>query len=172
VNSLAPILITATGGRKPDEGVLAALPDGTLVWSDDRALGGPPYQVGRIAPEAVERALRSVAAEGWFVGQRYFGPDARRTHIVMNLASDRIVDAESWHEIAERDPEVVATATGIEPLNGRDRAAVLAAQPEAYRAFRARWERVKDAAWRLCPKVGRPARPTDLESLPWDSVRR
>ena len=170
--SAPAIAITVAGGRQEDQGVLAAWPDGTLVWSLDRVLGGPPYQVTRVASDAVERAVQSMAADGRFVSQRYHGPDARRTHMTVDLGPDRIVDAASWHEIAERDPGLVATATGIEPLDGRDRAAVLAAQPEAYRAFRARWDAVKNAAWRLVPEAGRPAGPSDLEGLPWSTPGR
>jgi len=135
-------------------------------------LGGPPYRLARLAPEDVVQAIQAVATGGRFVGQRYYGPDARRMEMIMEAGSERIVDVASWHEIVERDPGLVATAAGIEPLDGRDRAAVLAAQPAAYRAFRARWDAVKLLALQLCPDEGRVASVVESEALPWEGPKR
>jgi hypothetical protein len=170
VSAVQPaILVTLTGGGRPEHGRFAAWPDGTLVWAENRLLGGSPYKVGHVAPEAVEQVVRGVAVGGKFYDQRRFAPDARHTNLRMNLGVERIVDVASGHEIAEHDPGLVATATGIEPLDGRSRAAVLAVQPAEYQAFRDRWNAVNDAVWGLCPAAGEPATRATLARLSWGS---
>jgi hypothetical protein len=167
INLRPAILITVTGGHRSDWGLFVAWPDGRLVWSEDRVSGGPPYRAARVTPEAVERTIGSIAAAGTLLDQHHFAPDARHTHVIVIADDHRIIDVASGHQIAEQEPGLVATATGIEPLNGFSRAAVLAAQPAAYRNFRARWDAVIGAIWRLCPAAGEQATPPDLEHLPW-----
>jgi hypothetical protein len=164
------LLITVTGGRKPDTGVLAAWPDGRLIWSAQGRLGGPPYRTARVARRRVTDAIRSIAAGGKLVGVRYLGPDMRHMRIRVGSPDDPVIDAASAHEVAERNPALVAIATGIEPLADRSREDVLAAQPGAYRAFRARWSDVLDAVLKLCPSVAEAASPADVEELSWDTM--
>jgi hypothetical protein len=161
------VLVTVTGGREPDQGVLAAWPDGTVVWSDDPVHGGPPYRVARIDPRTVADTIDEWGREGRWIGERRFGPDARWTHITAQAGSNRVIDVGSWHEVYESDPALVVTGTGIEPLNERSRAEVLAQQPPEYSDFRRRWELVRGRALSLIPASGEFARPDDLARTPW-----
>jgi len=161
------ILITVTGNREADRGVLVAWGDGVLVWSDNRLHGGPPYRVARVDPADIARTAAEMARAGRWVDEWRFGPDARWTRMTVHVGTERIIDVGSWHDIIEAVPGLVATATGIETLDGRSPAELLARQPPDYRAFRSSWDVVKDAASRLIPASGRPAEPADAAHMPW-----
>jgi hypothetical protein len=161
------VLVTVTGGRDSDQGILAAWADGVIVWSDNLVRGGAPYHVARIEPRAVAHVIDELARQGRWVGERRFGPDSRWTHIVVAAGSNVVIDVGSWHELYESNPALVATSTGIEPLAGRAHAEVLARQPADYRAFRHRWEQVRARLLALIPASGEPASPGDTERIPW-----
>lgn len=161
------ILITTTGGRHADRGVFAAWPDGVIAWSDDVVNGGGPYQIARVDAAAVSRGVQEIAHGGEWLAERRFGPDARWTHLLVDLGGQAVVDVGSWHELAELNPNLVVTAAGIEPLAGRSRTAVLAAQPSSYREFRERWARVKTRALSLIQEAQRPAAPQDRARIAW-----
>jgi hypothetical protein len=161
------VLVAVTGGPRSDAGVLACWQDGRLIWSKRDRSGGPPYRQARIAPAAISESVRSIAADGKLVGVQYYGPGVRHMHVRIGPPGDPVVDAASAHELVERNTALVATATGIEPLAGRLRADVFAAQPEAYRAFRTRWEKVLCAALALRPTSGQPALVEDVATLSW-----
>jgi hypothetical protein len=163
----AAFLIAVTGGREADRGILAAWPDGVVVWSDDRVRGGPPYRLARIEPPEIARTAAHASQGGRWVGERRVGPDARWTHMTVHVGPESVIDIGSWHEIHELEPNLVVTATGIEPLGDRSRARVLARQPADYRAFRSRWDAVKAAALALIPTAGRPVEAADAPRMPW-----
>jgi hypothetical protein len=64
----------------------------------------------------------------------------------------------SWHELAETNPEIVTTVSGLEHLKGRRRAEILAGQPTEYRRFRKNWSFLRRTFSELIPKEGREAR--------------
>ena len=170
VNSTDPgpsILITTTGGRTRDRGIFVAWPDGVIAWSDDVVSGGAPYRMGQVEASALSECLRELALDGRWLGERRLGPDARWTHLVVNESAGALIDVGSWHELAERNPNLVATATGLEPLDGRSRDAVLAAQRSSYVEFRQRWVKVKRRALALVQAAAELPGQKDRARMPW-----
>jgi hypothetical protein len=125
--------------------LLQAWPDGRIAWSGDTIRGGSPLQTETIDPEAVAATIRAIRGllrgEPWTTEVRA-GPDADVTTVRVWDGATLLVDVSSWHERFEADPRLVVTASGVEPLNGRSREAVLAQQPAEYRLFRERWDEV------------------------------
>jgi hypothetical protein len=116
--------------------------DGDIEWSEDQVNGGPPMHHARVDADEVKRVVSEVrdAVGGEWIGETFTGPDSRSTSIVVHDGSKEIVNAESWHELFESDPRVVATSTGVQPLGDRSRDAVLKDDKDDYREFRRRWE--------------------------------
>jgi hypothetical protein len=131
--------------------------DGRIAWSDDIVRGGLPLRTASIEPAAVIGAIEairnSVLLGGRWIGEVRTGPDADLTTVQVRDGETLIVDVGSWHEGFEADPRLVVTATGVEPLTGRSREAVLAQQPANYRLFRRRWDEVLSRLRGLIPKV-------------------
>jgi hypothetical protein len=73
-----------------------------------------------------------------------FGPDAGFVEIIIHSAGQTWT-LRSWHPMFEQNRDLVVAANGVEPLNGRSRAEVLAAQPEDYRNFRALFDEIQGA---------------------------
>jgi hypothetical protein len=164
-------LIQVGGGRGDQWGILAVWRDGFLVWSADPIRGGPPYRVGQQPPEVIEEAWEQVlklAEIGTLPARQFFfGPGARWLGIVIFERRQPIVQLGSWHELFEASPDLVVTQTGIEPLSGRDREAVLAAQSPDYLAFRRRWQRMKERLLALVSVHGVPYDAQIHRTLPW-----
>jgi hypothetical protein len=68
--------------------------------------------------------------------------------------------------VYEANSDLVATSAGLELLDGRDRAAVLAAEPESYRRYRRIWGELRHRLTRLLPRDGEAARPLKFK-LRW-----
>jgi hypothetical protein len=66
----------------------------------------------------------------------HYGPDSSFTQIELVRGSARIVVG-SWHTVEETSPELFASHSGLRVLGDRTREEALAAEPEAYRRFRA-----------------------------------
>ena len=137
--------------------VLQVWLDGRIAWSADMVRGGLPLHTATIDPAAVTdtiEAIRNSALLGriW-TGEIRTGPDAETTTVRVRDGEALIVDVGSWHEGFELDPRLVVTATGVEPLNGRSREAVLAQQPADYRLFRQRWDDVLSRLRGLVPRA-------------------
>jgi hypothetical protein len=165
--SQAVLLITVTGSREADRGVFAVWNDGMIVWSEDQIRGGPPYYMAHVDPAGVARTIDEISRGGRWIGEWRFGPDARWTHIQVRAGDELVADVGSWHEIAEASRGVVATATGNEALDNRQPADVLASQPADYRAFRARWDSVRNDMQKLIPASGTPPGLADAMHIPW-----
>jgi hypothetical protein len=152
--------IVVTGGRRPEALVLAAWPNGRVLWSEDAIRGGPPYRERLARPQEIDQALADVLE---MAGRRPFeevhtGPDAGYTTITVWQGGEPALHLGSWHELFEADGGLIVTAGGVEPLFGRDRLEVLAAQPADYRSFRALWEAVKARLTRLAESaIGTPS---------------
>lgn len=140
--------------------ILAVWEDGQVVWSKNAVEGGSPYLVGKIDPRALTDVLAKLDNLNLFRDPRlsssYYGPDSLFTVIAV-ADQHRQLRMESWHELAESNPKVVATSRGIMSLDSRTRDSVIAAEPEEYRTFRRAWKEIRDIARGLVPIDGRPA---------------
>ena len=137
--------------------IVAIWKDGRVIWSEaeDALRGGPPYFEGSIDPKVLAEFLAEVDNKGWFNDpvskQHHWGPDSSWMKITILTDSGKTLSMGSWHELFEDNPNLVADATGITALDGRDRAQVLAEQPEDYRRFRAIWSELRNRLQELIP---------------------
>ena len=154
--------------RRPDEMgpgpycdvIVAIWKDGRVIWSEEDALiSGPPYFEGSIDPKVLAEFLAEVDNKGWFNDpvskQHNWGPDSGWIKITILGDGGKLLNMGSWHELFEANPNLVADATGIGSLDGRDRAQVLAQQPEDYRRFRAIWSELRNRLQELIPADGK-----------------
>lgn len=123
--------------------VVLLFDDGRVAWSEDAVKGGAPYRTAEPGPAAVEALQRAVAAldastERTLTETR-LGPDATYATLYVRAVGGRRVVMKSWHP---RDPQsrVVATSRGLVAREGRDPAAVLAADTPDYQRFRKTWD--------------------------------
>jgi len=151
-------LVRPTGSASPAERVdelpVAVWGDGRLIWR-----GSEGMLEGRVDPSAVVALIDRLDRLGAFgtgsVYERHFGPDSG--YVVVDLhAGDRRLRYESWHESAEGSERVVATARGLEVLEGRERDKVLAEQPDGYRRFLRAWSEIRTTARGWIPSSGTP----------------
>jgi len=149
--------------------ILAIWRNGRVVWSRDALKGGPPYRTGRVARGRLRKLLEGLDASGIFkdptLNDANFGPDSQFITIAIADGRRRLNMA-SWHEVYEANSDLVATSAGLEPLDGRDRAAVLAAEPESYRRYRRLWGEVRHRLTSLLPRDGEAAGPLKFK-LHW-----
>lgn len=146
-------------GSKPD--VIAAVwADGTIVWSKDPKNGGPPYLTAKIDPAGTAAFLTRMEKDGVFKKTAddlvHWGPDASY-HRIELVHGKQHVYLESWHELYERSPKVVATSHGLSTLGDDEtREQVLRRDQPSYRAFRKLWQEIRDFTARLIPDKGEP----------------
>lgn len=151
------------GGLGSTEGpavILAAWPDGRLVWSGDRLKGGPPYRSGRIETEKVAALLARFEKDGLFADKKLndaqFGPDSQFITVFIKSGKHQ-VKMESWHELAEESDKLVADHHGISSLDGRRRLDVLRKAPPDYLFFRYVWSETRGKLTDLIPGEGTPS---------------
>lgn len=140
--------------------VIAVWRNGRVLWSADSLAGGPPFYEGRIPASKVDAILVAARRQGYFrdlaLCRGHFGPDARYTTISITDGEGRL-QMDSWHELYEANSDLVATAHGLASLEGRDRTAVLAAQPAEYRRYRRVWTDIRTSLQAIIPTERRPA---------------
>ena len=164
---VAAVYVQQAGLSLPDastvEGprvIVAIWKDGRAVWSQDRLMGGPPYQTANVDPEQLTTFVNELESAGVFrdpsLNDPRFGPDSDYT-VVAVADAYRALHMRSWHELFESNPKLVVTSRGVMPLNGRDRQAVLRSEPESYRRFRRVWKNIRAKLAAILPKEGRPA---------------
>lgn len=128
--------------------------DGKIVWRKDDGLF-----LSHIDIKQIDALLQRLHEEGVFGdGSTYygnFGPDSSFRIIEVNLP-DRKLKMASWHEAMDGNPKAVATARGLEALEGRDRNAVLASQPPEYKRFVRIWSDVRSTVESWRPTEGEP----------------
>ena len=97
--------------------IVAVWPDGTVIWSDNRATGGKPYYIGRIPNELVTKLLASLKEVGLFdlPGGARFGPDASYTVIAADADGKRQWLG-SWHDPPTTRPRVHVGEGGMSAL--------------------------------------------------------
>ena len=154
------VAIYTSDGRwtseRPEPQVIAALwADGQIIWSATNS--GRPYRQGRFSPDKLNTLLAKLDRKGVFTNQSLarpnVGPDSSFTTIAIDDGR-RQLKMESWHEFFERNTNLVATASGIEPLAGRVRERVLQGQPAEYRNYRSTWSEIRQAVTGLIPATG------------------
>jgi hypothetical protein len=159
------VAIYVDQGLRPSGGgpklVLAAWGDGQVVWSQNAVEGGAPYFAGQVPPARVAEALERVTRDGAFadetLGHVRYGPDAGYTTILLKHGGHRL-EMSSWHELYEEAGKLVAGASGLRPLEGRDRLAALRAEPAEYLYYRMAWAELRTLAASLRPAGGRRVR--------------
>lgn len=144
-------------GTKQD--VLAAVwPDGSIIWSEDREDGSPPFLTAKIDPAKTAAFLAKLEKDGVFKktdGLFHLGPDASY-HRIELLSGKKHVALASWHELFERNPKLVVSSHGVSSLDGRTREQVMREDVPSYRDFRTLWKEIRDFTTGLIPKKGEP----------------
>lgn len=145
-----------TGGWEVSrqEVTIAVWNDGRIVWRKDDGL-----LQSHIDVKQIDALIQRLHDEGVFGdGSSYygnFGPDSSFRVIEVTLP-DRQLKMASWHEAADGSTNVVATARGLEVLEGRDRNAVLASQPPEYLRFVRIWSEIRSTVDSWIPVDGEP----------------
>jgi hypothetical protein len=137
--------------------ILAAWPDGHIVWSGDRLKGGAPYRAGRVDPKTVAALLGRFGKDGLFsddsLNQAHFGPDSDFITVLIKSGKQQ-VKMQSWHELFEESDNLVATEGGVSVLEGRRRLDVLRKAKPEYLYFRTVWSETRDRLRGLVPAEG------------------
>ena len=141
----------------PPRMILAAWPDGHVVWSEDRLKGGAPYFVGQVPPARVSAVLSQVEREGAFANRQLanprFGPDASFTTVFFKKGSSQLKMA-SWHELAEADGRLVARSHGLTSLANERLLEALRKEPAEYLFYRLVWAELRTLGASLIPSEG------------------
>ncbi len=134
--------------------ILAAWPDGYIIWSGDRLEGGPPYRAGHIDPEGVAALLARFDQDGLFADERlnagHFGPDSQFTTVFIKSGKKQVRMC-SWHELYEKGGGLVADHHGVSTLDGRHKLDVLRKAPADYLFFRFVWSETRSTLADLIP---------------------
>jgi hypothetical protein len=145
--------------------ILAAWPDGQIVWSKDRLNGGTPYFAGSVDPKKVAALLSRFEKVGLFADEKlnraHFGPDSQFNTVLVKSGKKQ-VKMQSWHELNEVSDNIVADHRGAVLLEGRRRLDELRKAPADYLFFRAVWSETRTELSDLIPgesvpTTGRPA---------------
>ncbi len=70
-----------------------------------------------------------------------FGPDSGFVTITLTRGK-RMLTVRSWHPLFERNPDLIVTSHGVEPLDGRKREEVLKSDEAWYRSARKCFDRI------------------------------
>jgi hypothetical protein len=139
--------------------IVALWADGRIVWSVSATNGSSPYREGKFSPEKLTNLLDRWAQKDAFtdkaLARAWYGPEAAYTTIAIDDGQRRL-KMRSWHEQFEQNTNLVALASGITPLQGRDRENLLRGEPAEYRKFRKVWSEVRQAVAGLVPQAGEP----------------
>jgi hypothetical protein len=133
----------------------------TAVWSDGRIVwqAGGSMRQARIDTKKIDELIQKLHRDGVFGdGNAYYGnvgPDSTFDVIDVRLP-DRRHKLHSWHEGFEHNPKLVVTSRGVEALEGRNRDAVLAAEPPEYRRFLRIWSEIRTTVRSWVPSAGEP----------------
>ena len=147
-------------GLDPHKPLTAIWPDGTIVWSKDQKNGGPPYLTAKIDPTKITTLLTRLDGDGVFKKKpgdlMDIGPDSSYHRIDLARGKQHATLI-SWHELFERNPNLIATSHGIKSVgNKAEREKLIANDDPSYKAFRALWKDIRTSITRLIPKKGTP----------------
>ena len=140
-----PLVCAVRNGADGRSLLLGLWADGRLVWSEDPVFGGAPYLEARLGPTRLSSVLRCFALlfDRWDGDVlEHHSPGADHVVLICRVAGrDRRMA--SWHEIFERDADLVVTQDGVVVLDGRPREVVLATRSADYLRFRVLWSDVR-----------------------------
>jgi hypothetical protein len=140
-----------------DQTNVAVWHDGRIAW---RAADNSMHE-GQIDPARIQALLSRLHEEGVFgdgtIKYSNLGPGAS-FDVIEIRSHDRELVLRSWHELYDDGVRWLATANGIEALEGRDPAAVIAAQPEQYKRFVRIWAEIKTTVESWIPSEDVPDR--------------
>lgn len=153
---------------------LAAWSDGRVVWAAGDGQGGRRLLEGATEPPRIASLLQLARQAGVFeepgFRRSWWGPDSAFESILLRDTGATAV-LETWHEIHERNPRLVA-APGLRALApGETRADALAGCSAEYLRFRAVWAELRAAAAALIPTEGRPSAVAD-DHRAWRAWRK
>ncbi len=147
--------------------------DGRALWSDNSLEGGAPFRTGVVpvsrAAAIAERLKASGSATASVLHLASIGPDASFATLFVRLGDGRYAYMRSWHPRGP-NPDVVATSHGLQARDGRDPAAVLAADSYEYQAFRRTWQNVEDDLAALI-KTASPSSKAASAKLVWGWIK-
>lgn len=139
--------------------IIAAWPDGTLVWSADRLKGGAPFRTGKTDPNQVTALLARLEKEGLFqeklIPTIYYGADSAFNTVLVKSGKQKI-ELRSWHELGETSDKYVADSFHIYTLQGKTRLATLKECPKDYLLFRMVWNDIRRRLSDLIPAESQP----------------
>jgi hypothetical protein len=131
--------------------------NGNVLWSKDQVNGGPPYFGGKVDLGKVSFFLKEMKTRKYFNNEKladpHFGPDSSSTTIAI-LNERQWIHMQSWHELAEQDPRIVATSDGLISVGSRSRSDILMSQPGEYKYYRETWDVIKKEVIHLIPGKG------------------
>jgi hypothetical protein len=136
--------------------ILAAWPDGFIVWSGGRVQGGPPYRAGRVDPKRVSALLARFDTDGLFADENRnherIGIDAQFNTILVKSGKKQ-VEMRSWHESWEDNGWWwwVAEDARIADHDDRRRLDVLRKSSADYLFFRFLWSETRSRLADLIP---------------------
>jgi hypothetical protein len=135
--------------------ILAAWPDGYIIWSGDRLKGGAPYFAGQIEPKKFATLLARFDKDGLFADEKLTHLD-RAIHsqfiTVFIKSGKKKVEMQSCHELMEGAYDVVADQRGVtSDLEGRRRLDVLRKAPADYLFYRFVWAETRAKVSDLIP---------------------
>jgi hypothetical protein len=138
--------------------ILAAWPDGQIVWSNDRIMGGAPYRAGRVDPKKITALLAKFEKDGLFdeknLGSHY-APDSQYISVFVKSGKKQ-VKMESWHELLEASDDTVVDPAA-RSLGGARRLDVLRKLPSDELFFRFLWSETRGKISDLIPNESRPS---------------
>jgi hypothetical protein len=129
--------------------ILAAWPDGTVIWSENRGSGGPPYYTAKIPVEKFQARIKRIDEAGFFYdtefnGKGYFAYDAGEVNMVVN-AGEKKFKSYSALEIFEGPPD-----------ESRLKVTSLKHEDAARLRFRLYWNELRNHMMALTPAKGEP----------------
>ena len=145
-------------GTDPGPFLITAIwEDGRVVWSKDNLRGGQPYYQGKVDRTALQKVLSRIDEAGAFaaswVRRTNFGPDSFCTGMFV-VRGPKSFLSHSWHELAEQNPNVVASSSGLTSLQGKSREEFLKTDDKDYLKYRALWGKMRTEVASLIPKTG------------------
>ena len=147
--------------------LMAAWPDGRIVWSVDQTKGGPPFRESKVTPAALRAILAKFEKAGVFredgFRHSWLGPDSTYHSIWLSDAGKH-TRIETWHELFEANPNLIVIDGAVTTLDGRKREDVIASDTKEFQEFRKLWSDLRADLKGLTPKLGKPvAEPLKLD---------